>query len=125
VRRVLTFAFLLSAISCAPPACTESGERDARKDVKLLVDDDGALAEAARGRLVERGVAAVAVLETGLYAANPPARLRVVRTLAQIQERTGTHEAAPIFAHLVAHDPDLDVREAARKAMEAAISPLH
>jgi hypothetical protein len=112
-------------MSCAPPACSESGERAARKDVTLLVDDDGALAEAARGRLIERGVSAIAVLETGLYAANAPARLRVVRTLAQIQERTRSNEAAPIFAHLVAHDPDPDVREAARHAIEKTISPIH
>lgn len=117
MRRVLIFALLVATASCAPPACTESGEREARKDVKLLVEDDGPLAEAAQGRLVERGASAIAVLETGLYAANVPARVRVVHTL----QRIGSREAQPILAHLVAHDPDREVREAAEKA----ISSLH
>jgi HEAT repeat protein len=119
VRHVLIFAVSLAMVSaiaaCAPPACTESDERAARKDVKTLVDDDGPLAEAARARLVARGPGAIAVVETGLYSANPPARLRLVRTLAEIRSR----EAEPILAHLVAHDPNPDVREAAERAISS------
>ena len=98
-----------------PPACSESGERATRQDVRLLVADDGPLAEAARARLVRRGPGAIAVLETGLYAANPPARLRIVRTLGEI----GSREAAPILKHLLAHDPHPEVREAAERAISS------
>ena len=107
----------MATASCAPPACSESAERATRRDVKLLVEDEGPLADAARARLVARGADAIAVLETGLYAANPPARLRIVRTLADIRSR----EAGPILAHLVAHDPD----GAVRTASQQAISGLH
>jgi len=118
VRRVLTFAFVLATASCAPPACSETSERAARQDIKLLVEDEGPLAEAARARLVARGGQAIAVIETGLYAANPPARLRIVRTLAEI----GARETLPILEHLAAHDPDPGVRAAAQRAKEQAIS---
>jgi HEAT repeat protein len=115
VRRVRTCAFCAFSASCAPPACSDTPERAARRDVQVLVEDDGPLAEAARARLVARGPGAIAVLETGLYAANPPARLRVVRALAEI----GSREAAPILEHLVARDPDESVRDASRQAISA------
>jgi HEAT repeat protein len=119
VRRVLIFAVCLTGSACAPPACSDPPERAARKDVKLLVEDDGPLAEAARTRLVARGASAIAVLETGLYAANPPARLRIVRALQDIRSR----EAAPILAHLAAKDPDENVRAAAKTAISSL--PTH
>jgi hypothetical protein len=115
VRPVLFFALSLTLAACAPPACSESGERAARKYVKTIVDDDGPLAEAARDRLVARGASAIPVSETGLYSANPPARLRLVRTLDEIH----SHEALPIFEHLVAHDPNPDVKDAARRAISS------
>jgi HEAT repeat protein len=119
VRRVLTLAWRLALplhlASCAPPACSESPERAVRGDVRLLVENDGALADAARQRLVGRGRDAIAVVETGLYAANPPARLRIVRTLAEI----GSAEARPILEHLTAHDPNPDVRDAAERAISS------
>ena len=113
VRQTLCATGLLAVSACAPPACSESTERATRQDVKLLVEDEGSLAEAARARLIGRGASAIAVLETGLYAANPPARLRVVRTLGEI----GSAEARPILDHLVARDPSPDVREAAKQAI--------
>jgi HEAT repeat protein len=106
---------ILGLGGCAPPACSDGGERVMRKDVQLIVEDDGAVAEAARARLVARGREAVLVLETGLYAANAPARRRIVRALAEI----GSAEAAPILAHLAAHDPDPDVRQAAENASQS------
>jgi hypothetical protein len=123
VRRVLIFAVCLAASACAPPACSDPPERALRKDVKLLVEDDGPLAEAARTRLVAQGARAIAVLETGLYAANPPARLRIVRVYHQIIEKTRSREAIPILAHLAAKDPDETVREAARNAISSL--PTH
>ncbi len=114
-RRGLGLACLLHLASCAPPACSESPERVVRGDVKLLVEDDGALADAARQRLVGRGRDAIALLETGLYAANPPARLRIVRALAEI----GSSEARPILVHLEAHDPNPEVRQAAKRAISS------
>jgi HEAT repeat protein len=82
------------------------------REVEVLVVAEGPVAEAAAERLVRRGAEAIAVLETGLYTAEPPARRRIIRTL----ERIGAPEAAPVLRHLAERDPDPDVREAAGRA---------
>ena len=116
MRPVLIFALGLTLTACAPPACSESGERAARRYVKIVVEEeDGPAAKEARARLVARGASAIPVIETGFYSANPPARVRLVRTLEEIH----SHEALPIFQHLVAHDPSSDVKDAAKRAISS------
>lgn len=111
----LLLLLLLPTAACAP-ACGDGGDVAARHDVALLVERDGLIAQAAADRLVRRGRAAIAVVETGLYAADVAGRKRVIRTL----ERIDRMEARPIFEHLARHDPDPDVRQAARTAAAKA-----
>jgi hypothetical protein len=113
VRSVIrTIVACVAVAGCAPPACSDADEQLAR-DVEILVRDDGPLGQAARERLVRRGKSAIPVIETGLYAAEPPARKRIIRALGEI----GAPEAAPILVHLARRDPDPEVREAAERAL--------
>ena len=105
-------ATLLVVTGCTPPACQDGPDRKLQHDVELVVKDDGPIGQAAAARLVERGRESILVLETGLYGAEPPARLRIIRTLRDI----GSREAGPILDHLAANDADPAVREAARSA---------
>lgn len=113
MRPVAAAILALAVTACAPPACSDVEERSALLDVQLLVREDGPVAAAAEDRLVERGRRVIALVETGLYAAEAPARRRIVRTLARI----GSPEAAPILQHLARRDPDPEVREAAQAAL--------
>ena len=103
---------VLLVTGCTPPACQDGPDRKLQHDLELLVKDDGPIGQAAAARLVRRGRESIAVLETGLYGAEPPARLRIIRALREI----GSREARPVLDHLAEHDADPDVREAARNA---------
>ncbi|MFH0901406.1 MAG: HEAT repeat domain-containing protein, partial [Pseudomonadota bacterium] len=100
---------------CTPPACSDRDERHALRDVEQLVGSDGRLADAAFERLVRRGRSAIAVVETGLYRAEAPGRVRVVRVLGAI----GSAEAAPILLNLARRDPDAAVRQEAESALRS------
>jgi HEAT repeat protein len=84
-----------------------------QRDVERLVGSDGRISRDASERLAAAGRRAVALLETGLYDAEPEARRRIVKTLAA----TRSPEAIPILEHLARHDPDPSVRDAARAAL--------
>jgi hypothetical protein len=107
----LVLALLLSG--CMPPACSDDEERAVRQDVRLVVQEEGVLASAAHARLVARGPETLPLIETGFYSANPPARIRLVRLLADLQSA----EVRPLLDHLVRRDPDPAVREAAQGAI--------
>lgn len=122
MTRVALLAFLLAAClaaGCAPPACSDAEERTILSEVKALVEQDGPAAEKAADQLVARGRRSIALIETGLYAAEAPARLRIIRTLARI----GSKEAAPILSHLAKHDSDPEVRDAAQRAIASLTHP--
>jgi hypothetical protein len=114
-RAAAALALTLWLSACAPPACQGDADRQLQHDVELVVKDDGPISQAAAERLRRGGAGAIAVVETGFYAAEPPARLRLVRVLRDI----GSDEATPILAHLAASDPDPDVRAAADAAKTA------
>lgn len=116
----LALALGLGLAACAPPACSDAADREISHEVSLLVVDDGPVGEAAARRLARRGRSAIAVLETGLYGANPAARRRIVRVLRDI----GDPEAAPILRHLSRRDPDPDVRAAASTALADLATPV-
>lgn len=118
VRRLLIVLALAS--SCTPRACDSSDERALAREVEFLVADDGPIAAEAEARLLGRGRSAIAVLETGLYAAEPAGRRRVVRVLT----RLGEPEAIPILEHLAARDPAAEVREAAAEGLERLRQPI-
>jgi hypothetical protein len=103
---------------CAPPACSDAAERRLSRDVQVLaVDDDGAVADAARKRLVAAGHDAIVHLEIGLYAqgSDAGARRRIVRTLGEL----GHPDGLPILDHVAVRDQDPAVREAAVAAAAA------
>jgi HEAT repeat protein len=85
------------------------------RDVDLVAHGEGRPAKDAGDRLAAAGRSAVAMIETGLYAAEPEGRARLVRVLV----RTGSDEALPILEHLAKHDPDPTVRELAARGTES------
>jgi hypothetical protein len=111
VRRAAWF-LLLMIVGCTPPACADGGDGAARHDVKLVAENDGLIGQAAADRLARRGKSVIAVVETGLYAANPAGRRRIIRLLERIDPVT----ARPIFEHFARWDEDPDVRAAAQAA---------
>lgn len=120
VASLATLVTLVTLVAgCVPPACSDADERSALHDVELLVTDDGPIGRAAEQRLVRRGRGAIAALETGLYLAEPPARLRIVRALGAI----GSPEGEPVLRHLAARDGDPQVREAAEAALRRLTHP--
>jgi hypothetical protein len=98
---------------CAPPACSDREDQRFARDVELVATSDGRPGRDASERLARAGRRAVAILETGLYGAEPAGRRRIVRTLVA----TGSAEARPILEHLSRHDSDETVREAARTGL--------
>jgi HEAT repeat protein len=63
-------------------------------------------------RLAHYGPRAVVVLETALYDADVPGRLRVVKALAATRDP----HALPVLEHLARRDEDPRVRAAAKDA---------
>ncbi len=112
VRRAW-FVLLLLLSACTPPACADGGDQAARHDTALVAENDGLIGQAAADRLARRGPTVIAVVETGLYAADPAGRRRLIR----LMQRISPAEAAPIFRHLAAHDPDPDVRAVAKSSL--------
>ncbi len=85
------------------------------RDVETVATVEGRPSRDAAERLARAGGRAVALLETGLYTAEPPGRRRLARALGA----TGSHEAVPVLEHLAARDPDADVRAAAEAALRS------
>jgi HEAT repeat protein len=111
--RLVVVVLLFGA--CAPPACSDTEDRAMYRDVETLATVEGRPSRDAAERLARAGGRAVALLETGLYTAEPPGRRRIARTLGE----TGSREAVPILRHLAAKDPDADVRAAAEAALRS------
>lgn len=86
-------------------------------DLEIVIRDDGPLASMASDRLVSRGPTSIVILETGLYRAEAPARIRIIRAL----EAIGSAEAVPILEHLSRRDPDNDVRARARRGLSTLV----
>jgi hypothetical protein len=109
----------LAGSACAPPACQDLPDKTHGHDVELVVKDDGPIGRAAAERLAARGKEAIAVIETGLYRAEPTARLRLVRLLRTIGAASpaARAEVRPVLAHLARFDSDAEVREASRVAL--------
>jgi HEAT repeat protein len=118
VRRVALALAVLATTACGARACSDLDDRTVLREVEVLTGEPGGAADAAERRLLARGGAAIAYLETGLYSAEPAARRRVIRVLVKIGDRA----AAPILAHLARRDPDSDVRAAAAAGL-AKLAP--
>ncbi|MCP4445589.1 MAG: HEAT repeat domain-containing protein [Myxococcales bacterium] len=117
MRHFLLFLFLSA---CTPTACSEE-EQETHREVEILIGEPGPAVKEAERRLLERGRSAIAILETGLYHADPIGRIRIVRTLAKLE----MEEAMPVIQHIAERDDDPLVRETAEAALRktAIVSP--
>lgn len=114
MRGVVAWIVLACGLAaCAPRACSDEDNAIAA-DVELMLGEPGPIADDAARRVVARGRPAIAILETGLYAADARGRLQIVRALVDI----GHPDAAPLLAHLAARDDDEQVRNAAKQGLE-------
>jgi HEAT repeat protein len=113
----LTWARAIALVVAAAAAC-DQGDRAIERDVALATGALEPAAAAAADRLVRHGRRAIAILETGLYTAEPPGRVRVVQTLVRI----GDPDAVPILRLVAERDPDPGVRRAALDGI-ATLSP--
>ena len=117
-RPAIIWLFLVVTMSCAPRACDDSDDVMAR-DVEILLSESTKASESAHQRLVSRGRAAIVMLESGLYQAEPLGRRRIVRALVEI----GNPEVVPILRHLAQKDTDEAVRADAREGLTALGAP--
>jgi len=117
-RPAILWLILVVSTSCAPHACDDSDDAMAR-DVEILLGESTTASESAHARLVSRGRAAIVMLESGLYQAEPLGRRRIVRALVEI----GHPDAIPILRHLARTDPDEAVRADAAEGLTALGAP--
>lgn len=106
----MTLTLLLGG--CTPTACNEEGQV-INREVEILVGEPGPGVKEAKRRLVARGRSAIAILETGLYHADPIGRVRIVSALQEI----GGGEARAVLLHVARRDEDALVREQASLAL--------
>ena len=90
------------------------------REVEILIGEPGPAVKEAERRLLARGPSAIAILETGLYQADPIGRVRIVKTLAKL----GSQEAVPVLAHIAERDDDPLVRETASTALTQLAASL-
>jgi len=106
------FLLFLFLSACTPTACSEE-EQQVHREVEILIGEPGPAAKEAERRLLARGASAIAILETGLYQADPMGRIRIVKTLAKLH----LDEAVPVLRHIAERDEDPLVRETAASAV--------
>ncbi len=78
-----------------------------------MVGEPGPGVKEAKRRLVARGRSGIAILETGLYHADPMGRLRIVSVLQEL----GGSDAMAVLKHIAKRDDDELVREQASLAL--------
>ena len=118
LERLLAAVFV--AAGCSPQAC-QSDEAAVHKEVEVLIENEGPASKEAARRLKARGKRAIAILETGLYTAEPIGRIRIAKVLADLAHPEGV----PILEHMISRDTDPLVRERAAEELSrlnAAIS---
>jgi hypothetical protein len=106
-------ALALCLAGCTPTACNEE-EQVTNREVEILVGEPGPAVKEAQRRLLARGRSAIAILETGLYHADPIGRIRIVGVL----EELGGSEAVSVLQHIARRDEDELVREQASEALD-------
>ncbi len=103
---------LLVLSGCTPTACSEE-EETVNREVEVLIGEPGPAVKEAERRLLSRGKRSIAILETGLYQAEPLGRVRIVKVLAKLD----VPEVLPVLEHLAKRDDDALVRETAAEAL--------
>jgi len=97
---------------CGP--CASESDNELEVLVDALVGAESGLSDEAGVALVGHGHRAIVILETGLYRADVPGRVRIARVLGKI----GHSDAAPLLLHMAERDPSEEVRSEARGALE-------
>mgnify|MGYP001544961955 CR=1 FL=1 len=108
----IAFALALCLAGCTPKACSEE-ERDINREVEVLIGEASPAVKEAKRRLVERGPSAIAILETGLYQADPIGRIRIIGVLEELHHV----EAVAVLEHMAKRDDEELVREQASEAL--------
>lgn len=108
LHRFALSGLCLLFVACTPAACNEE-ESVIGRELEILIGEPGPAVKEAERRLLARGSSAIAILETGLYQADPIGRVRIAKLLAAI----GDPEVIPILQHMASRDEDALVREQA------------
>ena len=90
-------------------ACTSSTDDQIRGQVTLLLNEEGAPAEAAAHRLVGFGKRAIPTLEAAMHTASPSGKKALIGVMRQI----GDESAIPLLGHIATYEPDEGVRREA------------
>jgi hypothetical protein len=102
----MRLALLLAlAAGCSDP----STDDDIRAQVTLLLNQEGAAAQAASARLQRHGRRAIVTIEAALHTATPDGRKNLILALRGI----GDGEAIPLLRHVAIYDPSAEVRREA------------
>src|SRR4051794_13119852 len=98
-----------AALVCLVMACTPNTDEEIRGQVTLLLNQEGAPAQAAAARLVKHGKRAIPTVESAMHTATPVGKKNLIGVLRQI----GDEAAIPLLAHLSVYEPADDVRKEA------------
>lgn len=105
-------ALVLCLGGCTPTACNDE-EQVTNREVEILIGEAGPAVKEAKRRLLARGHSAIAILETGLYQADPIGRIRIVGVLSEL----GDADALAVLQHIAKRDDDELVRERASETL--------
>ena len=98
------------SLALALAACTGSTtDEEIRGQVTLILNQEGAPAQAATQRLVAFGKRAIPTVEAALHTASPAGKKSLIGVLGQI----GDEAAIPLLGHIATWEPREDVRKEA------------
>jgi hypothetical protein len=97
------------ALLCLLFACSSNTDDDIRGQVTLLLNQEGAPAQAAAKKLVAHGKRAIPTVESALHTASPAGKKNLIGILRQI----GDESAIPLLRHIAVYEPAEDVRKEA------------
>ena len=104
----LAFALVLAGCTGA------TTDEEIRGQVTLMLNQEGAPAQAAADRLTGFGKRAIPTIESALHTASPAGKKSLVVVLGRI----GDEAAVPLLGHLAAWEPLEEVRNLARATLE-------
>jgi hypothetical protein len=96
-------------LALAALGCSDTTDDEIRAQVTLMLNQEGAPASAAAGRLVKHGRRAIPTIEAAMHTASPTGRKNLIAALRNI----GDEEAVPLLLHIAEFDPSLDVQKEA------------
>jgi hypothetical protein len=103
-------ALALTLVGCTGTTTDE----EIRGQVTLMLNQEGAPAQAAADRLTAFGKRAIPTIESALHTASPAGKKSLVTVLGRI----GDEAAVPLLGHLAAWEPLEEVRNLAHATLE-------